>query len=203
MSISGNVWLRHFREHWIVWVTWPASLVALALVSFRHPEAPPAPTGHVRPLWSVHDPLKVDGITDPVLCPADEAGIGDEERVIGVVEGEEARAYLVAAFEIHDLRLPGDLAVHVVHDEIGGRQVCITHCDITRTTRVFGGANLPTIQVGGFDQGMVLVVDNQRYRQNDARLPLPKTRFEEVSWGEWRSRHPRTRLYVGQRRGRL
>lgn len=62
----------------------------------------------------------VDPITDPSLVPATEAQewVGDDELVVGVVIGEEARAY-----PINQLTRPSR---EIINDKLGGRSIAAT-----------------------------------------------------------------------------
>lgn len=136
------------------------------------------------------------GIQNPIFITAAEADLADERVVIGVVVSGEARAYLRDAFD--------GPTRHVVNDLFGSTPVTITHCDRRCSTRVLTQL-LETqkplnIRVGGWsydDAMLILIVNERKYTQTAADLPLADVPFSEVTWGEWRQEHPESLVYLG------
>jgi hypothetical protein len=138
-------------------------------------------------------------VTGPPAVPAAQAGLADDEPVVGVVAGGKARAYRRDALKM--------IAYHVVNDVVGGVPVTVTHCDRTRCTRAFtthGGRAL-RLRVAGYRDGLLLKLDGQTYRQEDGRPvagsadgPVPFEPFPaaELTWREWRAAHPDTDVVV-------
>jgi len=145
------------------------------------------------------------GISAPPLRTPDEVDLADTDQVIGIVVGDEARAYVVEAFAVHGSFHPRDLAVHVVNDTVGGRPVCVTHCNRTDMTRVLTEVSVRTdpsaepldLQVGGFSKGLLLRYNGVRYHQEDARIPLQDLQFIVTTWKDWYTEHPGTLVYTG------
>jgi hypothetical protein len=135
--------------------------------------------------------------------------VPDDAVVIGVEVGSVARAYVVQAFEVRNLR-PADaqqdpevakvLGRHVVNDVIDGTAISVTHCDRNRCTRVLTDADSAEaleIGVGGWDDGMLLLIDGERVPQAAQDVPFEDVPFEVTTWEQWREEHPHTDVYIG------
>jgi hypothetical protein len=153
--------------------------------------------------------LNVRGVTAPPLCAADDVDLDGDARVIGVARDGETRAYLIEAFEVHRVTRPEDLGAHVVNDILGGQSIAVTYCNRTHSTRVLtagSGAEHRQhpidLRVGGWFNGMVLVLDGVRYHHHSTRLPLDDVEFVTTTWKEWRTEHPKTLVYTGGECGR-
>lgn len=132
------------------------------------------------------------GIQNPSLIEAAQAKIADSEQVIGIVVNGQPRAYLLNGMSA--------MEAHVVHDTIGDQQVTVTYCDKTNCTRLFHRDVDPDkIQMGGWSgRKMWLMVDGKRYVQDSKQIPLTDFKdYEICSWGEWKKRHPQTKIYLG------
>lgn len=148
--------------------------------------------------------LNVRGVTAPPLCAADDVKLDGDARVIGVARDGEARAYLIEAFEVHRVTRPEDLGAHIVNDVVGGRPIAVTHCNRTHSTRVLAADSdigdrrrLIDLRVGGWYNGMVLVLNGVRYQHHSPRMPLQDQEYVVTSWNEWRAEHPQTLVYTG------
>jgi Protein of unknown function (DUF3179) len=133
-------------------------------------------------------PLNIPPLQNPPAVHADQAGLPDNEIVLGVVLEGQARAYQRAAL--------ANMHAHVVEDAIGTRTIIVTHCSRNLCTRVFiaDPGDSPDVRLGGWraDQSMELIVGTQRFSQQSRDIPLAEFSFEEVTWAEWRRRHPDT-----------
>lgn len=151
--------------------------------------------------------MRVAGVRRPKTVPASEARIHRDAKVIGIVVGGRARAYLVKSFD----PVPGlRHELHVVNDLIAGIPVSVTHCVRTGCTRVYSSTPssepLP-IEFGGWSgTGLLLSVENTFYDQqtgvpmNDGSVfPYPEKEFVSTTWEEWLESHPDTDLYQGAR----
>ncbi|MFP6762942.1 MAG: DUF3179 domain-containing (seleno)protein, partial [Planctomycetaceae bacterium] len=148
--------------------------------------------------------LHIQGTLTPGFISAGDVTLSDHEPVIGLEYAGQARAYVIDSFAVKKLTKPDDLAVHVVHDVIGGEPFCITHCDISHSTRVLtqhhthkSGNQRIDLRVGGWDNGMVLVLHGTRYHHHSRQLPLKDFRFVTTAWREWVTTHPETVVYHG------
>jgi hypothetical protein len=152
--------------------------------------------------------LDVPGISGPELCRPEDVALGEQEEVIGVTVAGESRAYVVEAFAVHGAIKPVDLRVHVVNDVVGGRPVCVTHCNLTDQTRVLtdeatATADAPPLdlRVGGWADGMLLMFNGRRYGHSESAIPLDDLDFEATTWQEWYAEHPETLVYTGEECG--
>jgi hypothetical protein len=133
-------------------------------------------------------------IVNPEFVAADKALLADDDVVIGVVVGDQSRAYLRSAFD-------DSPEAHVVLDELGSTRVAVTHCDRMRCTRVFAGDADEKLDVstGGWNASaseMELVVSGKRYGHKSPDIPLNDVPFLETTWGNWRTVYPDTLVYV-------
>jgi hypothetical protein len=180
----------------VAWISWAIGLVNVGiLTSARTSEAGrqlPTPAPKRTELKVKASPVK-----EPVFFAAEEAPILDDEIVIGLLVGDEPRAYLRSAFD-------QDPSAHVVYDRLGPLAFAVTHCDINRCTRVLAapeGEQLD-VRVGGWemrDRSMVLVVDGKRYLQASPDIPLADVPHLEMTWGLWREMYPETQVYLSPR----
>jgi hypothetical protein len=138
--------------------------------------------------------VKASPVKEPVLLSVEEAPIFDEEIVIGLLVGDEPRAYLRSAFDYGP-------PAHVVYDRLGPLAYAVTHCDINRCTRVLAAPDEEELDVcvGGWemrDRSMILLVDGKRYLQSSPDIPLADVPHVETTWGLWRELYPETQVYV-------
>lgn len=145
----------------------------------------------------------IAGLSASGLLRPNEAGLADDEPVIGVATGGESRAYVVRSFEINGIQRVEDIGTHLVNDVVAGRPICVTHCDRSRSTRVLTTSDTTTrtdrpldVRIGGWQNSMVLVVEGRRYEHHSPDIPLADVRFETTTWGEWRAAHPETLVYL-------
>src|SRR6478672_4712586 len=115
---------------------------------------PPEPIVRQGP---VATPFITPGKVRPPTIAAAEAGLGDDEPVIGVVAGGRARAYRVGAFV--------GVTGQVVNDVVGGVPVTVTHCNQTGCSRVFTGDGSDPLPVltGGYMEGLLLMTHGRFY----------------------------------------
>jgi hypothetical protein len=133
------------------------------------------------------------GLVQPPAKVAAAAELRDADVVVGVVVGNRARAYAVAA-------LTGP-RTHVINDLIAGTPVTVTYCDRKYCARVFTGDGTEPLSVGtgGFDDGLILLLDGRRYRQDTGEevdgpgtFPYRPMTFVRTTWKEWSQAHPDT-----------
>jgi hypothetical protein len=161
--------------------------------------------GPANPFLHVED----RGIRQPKTSPAVESGMRDDDVVVGVEVGGQARAYRLDALR--------DRSHHIVNDLIGGVPVSVAYCDINDCLRVYTdprGSSPLDVAVGGLythnGTEMIVKIDGSLYFHESGRamkpsegpavIPydlLPPTR---TTWKEWAERHPSTEVYVGDRK---
>ena len=137
--------------------------------------------------------LSIPGVREPETKSAGEAELSDKTRVIGIMEGEMARAYVEMA-----MHLP---QTHVVNDLFGDHAITVTLCDRCNCVRVLtkphSGRPLD-VMVGGFlNSRLALEIDGRTFSQDAEDLPLQEHDFTRTTWGEWKIQHPETDVYVG------
>lgn len=152
--------------------------------------------------------FEVAGVANPECVPAANAALDDSEMVIGITVGDEHRAYQLSAMsapgivieQILDGSMREILGRHVVNDVLNGTALTVTHCDVMSCSKVYrrDGADALEVGVGGWKgESMVLTLGETRFSQRGESAPLPSIPFELVRWGEWKSRHPDSTVYVG------
>lgn len=133
------------------------------------------------------------GVDLPTLWDADQVDASDSAAVVGVKVNHESCAFLLESMR-HPKR-------HIVNLMLGGKPVSVTYCGIVDRVRVVkGSGRTPNpLHVGGLDvdNQMVLLLGGQRYGQDSAQLPLRDHPFTRTSLGDWKTRHPGTRIYAG------
>ncbi|HIF00927.1 MAG TPA: DUF3179 domain-containing protein [Fuerstia sp.] len=137
-------------------------------------------------------PFISEGIQRPEFVSVGSAELSEDERVIGIVAGDEARAYSIKAMS--------GMSSHVVNDVIGTTSVSITYCDRTDCVRVFTGGTpgqpIPLL-VGGFSDGeMLILFQDQMYKQSSQEIPLKEYESEITTWNDWLARHPETKVFT-------
>jgi len=146
----------------------------------------PSPTDYATPFIT-------PGVKMPTLRDSQEADLGPDAEVIGVLIGDEPRAYLLSAFKGLDL--------HVVNDCAAEVPISITYCDRTDCARVFTDPQRREaidLYLGGWGgDDMLLKLGEQYFTQNAETAPLRDHPFQRTTWEEWKSQHPETSVYVG------
>jgi hypothetical protein len=143
----------------------------------------------------------------PALATGD-ITLAEDAPVIGVVAGDQARAYSLGAFErIED---------HALNDMLGDVAVTVTYCPQSGCTRVFTQSRRSApldVAVGGWvgrqadepdaDSKMLLRVGRGRYFQDTGEpladageWPYERADHHRTTWGEWRRMHPNTDVVV-------
>jgi hypothetical protein len=154
----------------------------------------------------------------PVMDPADIDRWNEEERgkllvpddrVIGVVFGGEARAYPLRLMRWHE----------VVNDVVGGEPIAVTYSPLCDSVVVFSRLvedEVVELGVSGYLYNSNTLLYDRRlhpaatplWSQLDGEIvaepdpgfssPLPRRVAALDTWGEWRERHPETRVLAPQ-----
>ncbi len=134
--------------------------------------------------------------------PVTRVSLREDELVLGIVSGGEARAYPVRA-------LWGE-AGHTVNDEVGGQSLAVAFCPLAGVgasfSRRLGGRTLRLGSLTTVERGSLVLYDvesRSRYRllsgeafagpRTGDRLRRVPTLF--TTWARWRGLHPRTTVY--------
>ena len=141
----------------------------------------------------------IPALDRPDFDAAREASWGDDESVVGVVRGKEARAYPIAILVWHEL----------VNDELGGDSILVSFCPLCGTALVFDrrlqGRTRKFGVSGLLYQSDLLMYDRETeslWSQIGAnavtgalmgqRLELLRSRI--MTWKTWRETHPETTI---------
>lgn len=114
--------------------------------------------------------------------------------LVGVVVGQEPRAYLLYAMR--------GMSSHVVNDLIADTPVSVTYCDKADCARVFtserSGEPLDLWLGGWMKQQMAVWLNERMYVQKSSEIPLDDLPFERTTWGDWKTRHSSTLVFTGK-----
>ncbi len=142
----------------------------------------------------------IPAILNPVLIPAKDATfLQNEDRVLGIAQGKDVRAYPVKILNWHE----------VVNDTVAEKPVVITYCPLCGTGIGFDGlieGRTHTFGVSGLlYQSDLLMYDHQTeslwsqiameaVTGSMAGQKLRHLFLEHTTWGEWRRTHPETQV---------
>jgi hypothetical protein len=139
----------------------------------------------------------IPALDRPATLTQGQADWGDDELVLGIEVGGQARAYPVAVLNWHEL----------VNDTLGGVPILVSFCPLCGTGLVFdrrNGSEVRTFGVSGLLYRSDLLMYDRKteslWSQISAkavsgaslgqRLRLLRSRMEK--WGHWRREHPET-----------
>lgn len=182
----------------------PLGLVAAALVpAARAQEVTNRDQSGYTELHEKGFPVRVG----PPVVPAAEAGLRDDEVVIGVVAGGAARAYPV--------NLMWKPENEVLNDTLGGAAIAATWCPIAHSAVVYDRAREKgeaPLELGaiGLEKGVFILYDRQtgswwsQVAGRGLRGPLegrslPKLPSSLTTWGRWRRLQPQTTVFADPR----
>lgn len=143
----------------------------------------------------------IPALTDPAVLSAVSADyLADDDEVIGVEFGGEARAYPLAILDLHE----------VVNDQVGGRPIAVTYCPLCDSSVIFDRQSPQGVREFGVSGRLynsnVLLYDRRDTGVESlwtqmgavgvsgpgAGEPLLRLSLEVTDWGSWKSRHPKT-----------
>ena len=184
-----------------VWVIVP--LTATALFAATTPPAPRSGAQPPRPVPTVapDDGYPIRFATKPPARP--DTALADGALVLGVVVGEEARAYPLSAL--------WEEGKHTVNDDLGDSPIAVSMCPLAGVgatySRKVGNDVLDIGSLVTIDRGSLVLYDRQTHSSwnllsGDAvsgslegqRLRRVPTTF--TTWAHWRSMHPTSTVYV-------
>ncbi|MFM2095625.1 MAG: hypothetical protein RIS70_2749 [Planctomycetota bacterium] len=154
--------------------------------------------------------VKIPGVRTPVTYGANEVKLSDDQVILGVLVDGKARAYFVQALALpsHDQFrasvMTGDMSLlgdHLVNDIVNNVPISVSYCDSTDCKAVFtqDGTAPIDLYVGGTDgDRMLLMFRGERFPQDAELPPLDRVPHQLLPWGEWKSRYPRTDIYLGR-----
>ena len=133
----------------------------------------------------------IPSVDDPSFRPIAEADLADDEPVVGVVRGGEAKAYPRRILSQHE----------IVNDVIGGEPVAVTYCPLTGTAQGFRRGDTTFGVSGRLVNSNLIMYD----RATDSRFPqmlatgidgpmtgatLDEFRVVWTTAGQWSTRRP-------------
>jgi hypothetical protein len=143
---------------------------------------------HYKRLQMVADYAVID---EPWLVDVKESKLADSTAVIGVVVEGQSFAFVKDA-----LYWPSQHIVNMVVEET---PISVTYCSLADCVRVLtrDDAQPIDLQVGGLDvdNRLVVTLDGERYSQLSNALPLEDHEFEVTTLGDWKQRHPNSKIY--------
>jgi hypothetical protein len=136
------------------------------------------------------------------VVPAAQAALRDDDLVLGVVVGGEARAY--------PINLMWEPPNEVLNDTLGGEPIAATWCPIAHSGVVYDrSVDRQTVELGavGLEKGVFILYDRQtgtQWSQVSGRATrgpgagrrLRKKISTVTSWRRWRRLHPDTSVYA-------
>ena len=142
----------------------------------------------------------IPALLQPKFVRGSKAGfLKDEDRVLALTEGEEAKAYPIRILNWHE----------VVNDEINGKPILISYCPLCGTGMAFDSVingKKYTFGVSGLLYNSdVLMYDHQteslwsQIKQEAVTGEMTGTGLRLIflihtTWGEWRREHPNTKV---------
>lgn len=205
-SPMNAIWWRRLispQWRWVLLLASGAILILIAWLGFRKtPTTTFDLTRHSVPLDQLVDggPGK-DGIpailTPTFISASDATFLRDDDRVLGLTAGTEAKAYPIKILNWHE----------IVNDVIGGKAVVVTYCPLCGTGMAFEAeaqGRRHTFGVSGLlYQSDLLMYDHQteslwsQVGMHAVAGPLTGKKLSPIvldhtTWGEWRIAHPFT-----------
>jgi hypothetical protein len=153
----------------------------------------------------------IPAVSNPTfVAAADALSLRPEDRIIGVVIGDAARAYPLAILNYHE----------IINDSIGDTPVAVTYCPLCDSVvafdrrtplgeREFGvsgllyNSNVLMYDRGGIPESLWSQVATTGISGPGATQSLLTLPVELVTWQEWLARHPATKVLsieIGHRR---
>ena len=178
-------------------------LLALVLLSGFSLDNPQVAVQDIRP--GGPPPDGIPAIVAPEMIAPDEAGyLADEDQVVGLRIGQDARAYPLKILNYHQ----------VINDRVGGVPLAVTYCPLSGAALVFyrlvAGQEVTFGVSGLLYRSNVLLYDHETRSLWSQMLrkavtgPLAGRRLDTqgvplaMTWGEWKKRFPATRVLSNQ-----
>ncbi|MBW3597278.1 MAG: DUF3179 domain-containing protein [Planctomycetes bacterium] len=178
----------------------PLSLQQIGALGDFNLDAAVIPTEQILPGGPPKD--GIPALTDPIMIDAAAAEhLRPDDRVIGYVEGDAARAYPLKILNYHE----------IVNDRVGDRPVAITYCPLCDSAAVFDrrtplgerefgvsgllyNSNVLMYDREGSPESLWSQLLTQGVTGPAAAKSLQPLPLELTTWADWLSRHPQTRV---------
>ncbi|MFK8114440.1 MAG: DUF3179 domain-containing (seleno)protein [Rubripirellula sp.] len=144
-----------------------------------------------------HAPMKIkaelSGLTQPPTWEADQISPPENTLVAGIVV--KGKPY---AFALDAMNRPSEAVINLTIAEV---PISVAYCNLVDYLRVLkrpSGTGPTQLRIGGLDvqNRMVLLLKGIRYAHDSESLPLIDYPFERMTYGEWRQRHPDSRVFL-------
>jgi hypothetical protein len=137
------------------------------------------------------------------IAEADQSLMQNEDRVLGFVHNDQARAYPIKILNWHE----------IVNDRVGGKPVVISFCPLCGTGMIFDShvknRNLKFGVSGLLYQSDMLLYDRQteslwsQIKSEAVTGPMTGTRLKllastHTNWGTWKKKYPHTKVLSDQ-----
>ena len=155
--------------------------------------------------FQLSTPFQMPEILDPPvlsIAAVTKMGIKDDERVIGIANGDDALAIRLSVVQAVGER-------ETRFSDLGGKWTLVIYCTFAEKARVFmADAPIP-LRIQGFSPSgevgkphMMLEMEGKPYQFEGEDLPLEEFEITEISptvttWGEWKQQHPVSKFYDG------
>ncbi len=144
----------------------------------------------------------IPALTNPPMITAAEAAyLGPDDRVIGYVDGDEARAYPLRILNHHEL----------VNDRVAGKPILVTYCPLCDSAAIFDrrtplgerefgvsgllyNSNVLMYDRGGQPESLWSQVKGAGVSGPAADQKLTPLPVELTTWKDWINRYPHTRV---------
>ncbi|MGD9858243.1 MAG: DUF3179 domain-containing protein [Planctomycetaceae bacterium] len=144
----------------------------------------------------------IPALSEPRLISADQAAyLQPDDRVLGVIEGKDARAYPLKILNYHE----------IVNDDVGETPIAVTYCPLCDSAAVFDrrtplgkrdfgvsgflyNSNVLMYDRGGRPESLWSQVKTQGISGPAAEQSLKSVPLELTTWSDWRARHPHTQV---------
>lgn len=148
----------------------------------------------------------IPALSNPRFVTVREATfLGSDDRVIGFVRGQEARAYPLRILNYHE----------IVNDRMGDLPIAVTYCPLCDSAAVFDrrtplgerefgvsgllyNSNVLMYDRAGRRESLWSQIKSEGISGPGARKPLRTLPVELTTWSDWRSRFPGTKVLSPQ-----
>jgi len=148
----------------------------------------------------------IPAITNPALIPANQVNyLQADDRLIGVLVGNEARAYPLKILNYHE----------IVNDRIDDSPFAVTYCPLCDSAAVFDrrtplgvkefgvsgllyNSNVLMFDRGGKPESLWSQIMTEGVSGPTARNKLKALPLELTTWQDWRDRYPNTKVLSAQ-----
>lgn len=180
-----------------------AVLMGLSFISAA-PAEPPHGAANEHGRWRHAAPGTYFAVNEPRFKPVTAGDLADDERVIGVLLGGEARAYPLRLMTYH----------HVANDVVAGQPIAVTYCGMANSAMSYERPSAEAmLEAGGMYGGTLAMREEgtERCWPQMAVVALPEDPVVApplkiaapsivTTWKAWKAAHPETLLLQPEER---